>query len=94
MQVLYVEKLTKVYHSSNKSNDTSALVDASFRVNQGEFVGIMGPSGSGKTTLLNLLSGIDKATSAMINVGGNAINSMNKNELANFRRKHLGSVND
>jgi len=92
MQVLYVEKLTRVYHSSNKLNDTSALVDVSFRVNQGEFVGIMGPSGSGKTTLLNLLSGIDKATSGMINVGGNAISSMNKNELAVFRRKHLGFV--
>ena len=52
----------------------------------------MGPSGSGKTTLLNILSGIDKPTSGEIEIGGKNINSLNKDELALFRRQHLGFV--
>lgn len=92
MQVLNVDKLTKIYHESNKENCTNALDGVSFSINKGEFVGIMGPSGSGKTTLLNLLSGIDKATSGVINISGNEINSMDKNKLALFRRQHLGFV--
>ncbi|OPJ54525.1 ABC transporter ATP-binding protein [Clostridium oryzae] len=92
MQVLNVEKLTKVYKNNNKLNQTHALKGMSLKINKGEFVGIMGPSGSGKTTFLNLLSGIDKATSGVINISGNEINNMNKNDLALFRRQHLGFV--
>ena len=35
----------------------SVLVDASFRVETGERVGVVGPNGSGKSTILNLVSG-------------------------------------
>lgn len=52
----------------------------------------MGPSGSGKTTLLNILNGIDKPNSGWVNISGNKISHMNRDELALFRRKHLGFV--
>jgi putative ABC transport system ATP-binding protein len=92
MQVLNVEKVTKTYQENNKVSYTKALKGVSISINKGEFVGIMGPSGSGKTTLLNLLSGIDKSTSGIINISGNEVNNMDKNELALFRRQHLGFV--
>ncbi len=37
---------------------------------RGEFVALLGPNGSGKSTLLRLLSGLSKATSGTIRVGG------------------------
>ena len=48
--VLEVKNVEKYY--GNKSNLTKAIDNISFKVNDGEFVGIMGASGSGKTTLL------------------------------------------
>ena len=36
---------------------TSALSDINFKLNKGEFLGIIGPSGAGKTTLTSLMSG-------------------------------------
>lgn len=37
---------------------------------RGEFVALLGPNGSGKSTLLRLLSGLSKATSGFIRIGG------------------------
>ena len=45
--ILSVEKIEKYY--GNKDNVTKAIDNISFKVGEGEFVGIMGPSGSGKT---------------------------------------------
>ncbi len=39
-------------------------------IGRGEFVALLGPNGSGKSTLLRLLSGLSKATSGLIRIGG------------------------
>lgn len=92
MLVLNAENLVKIYQGKDKANYTNALNDINLRIVSGEFVGIMGPSGSGKTTLLNILSGIDKLTSGIVEISGKNINEMAKNELALFRRQRLGFV--
>ena len=91
MSVLEVKGLTKVYQSKG-SVATTALNDINFKIEEGEFVGIMGPSGSGKTTLLNLLATIDKQTSGHVLVNGEEINQMRAAKLAEFRRTHLGFI--
>jgi ABC-type antimicrobial peptide transport system, ATPase component len=92
MQLLMANNVKKTYKNGGKTNSTNALNGINLKVESGEFVGIMGPSGSGKTTLLNILSGIDKSTSGDIIISGQSINEMKKDELALFRRRHLGFV--
>jgi len=38
--------------------DLIAVDDVSFKINQGEIVGILGPNGAGKTTIIRLLTGV------------------------------------
>lgn len=64
MQILNLENVSLTYFSDKE--ETEALHDISFSVNQGEFVSIVGPSGCGKTTILSLISGLIKATSGNI----------------------------
>ncbi|MBU3184740.1 ABC transporter ATP-binding protein [Clostridium estertheticum] len=92
MSVLNASNVVKIYKGLGKSNSTKALNGIYITIENGEFVAIMGPSGSGKTTLLNILSGIDKLTSGDIEISGQNINIMTKDELALFRRRHLGFV--
>lgn len=91
MNVLNVENLVKIYESRGKLK-TKALNKINLTVGEGEFVAIMGPSGSGKTTLLNILSGIDIGNSGTVEISGQDICKMKKNDLALFRLKHLGIV--
>lgn len=89
MALLKIEDVTKVYEGKVTHR---ALNQFSFEVEKGEFLAIMGPSGSGKTTLLNLISTIDRPTSGVIELDGVNPHSLNKTELAYFRRKELGFI--
>ncbi len=42
------------------------MLDVSFSLRQGEFLGIIGPNGSGKTTLVNLITGFVKPDSGKV----------------------------
>lgn len=92
MKILECRKLTKIYDSYRKAGSVKALNNMSFKVESGDFLGIMGPSGSGKTTLLNILSGIDNATNGEVFIGDKNILKMKKDELALFRRKNVGFI--
>ena len=88
--ILKVEKVEKYY--GNKDNITKAIDNISFRVDKGEFVGIMGPSGSGKTTLLNCISTIDTVTTGNIIINDKEITKMKSKQLENFRKDELGFI--
>lgn len=51
----------------------TAVEDVTFDVRPGEVVSIIGPNGSGKTTTLNLISGVLRADSGTIALGGERI---------------------
>lgn len=91
MNALEVKNVFKQY-STNKKYSTIALNHVELTIENNEFVGIMGPSGSGKTTLLNVAAGIDKCDEGEINIWGNNICKMKRNELSLFRRENIGMV--
>ncbi|PGX45691.1 multidrug ABC transporter ATP-binding protein [Bacillus cereus] len=88
--ILSVEKIEKYY--GNKDNVTKAIDNISFKVDEGEFVGIMGPSGSGKTTLLNCISTIDHVTTGKIIINNSDITRLKSKSLDKFRKNELGFV--
>ncbi|MBO1002341.1 ABC transporter ATP-binding protein [Pseudogracilibacillus auburnensis] len=87
--MLHVKNVSKVYEGKIPYR---ALTDINLKVEKGEFVGIMGPSGSGKTTLLNIIATIDEPTAGEVLIEDNNPHTLNKNNLAKFRRRELGFV--
>ena len=69
-----VRNLTHVY-SEGMPHESLALDDISFRVEDGEFVGIIGHTGSGKSTLLQHVNGLLKPKSGSIIIDGTDITS-------------------
>ncbi|MHA3977617.1 ABC transporter ATP-binding protein [Halovulum sp. GXIMD14794] len=61
-------------------------------VNRGETLGLVGPSGSGKSSLLMVMGGLEQATGGRVGVLGHDMTAMNEDELALFRRDHMGVV--
>ena len=62
-----------------------ALNGINLDIDGGEFVAIMGASGSGKSTLMNVLGCLDVPTSGDYFFEGRNINSLKKDEYAEFR---------
>ncbi|TRZ40071.1 ABC transporter ATP-binding protein [Niallia circulans] len=91
MEILKVQNVKKVYQS-RRSASVEALVDISFTVNKGEYIAIMGESGSGKSTLLNILASLDDVTEGEVKLEGVNYQNIENDQLAAFRRKHLGFV--
>ncbi|NLI60152.1 MAG: ABC transporter ATP-binding protein [Clostridiales bacterium] len=90
MEILRTENLCKSYGSGHTRVD--ALKDANISINGGEFVAVVGPSGSGKSTLLHLIGGVDKPSSGKVFVDDIDIYTLNKKQLAIFRRRKVGFV--
>ncbi|BEQ13431.1 ABC transporter ATP-binding protein [Desulfoferula mesophila] len=53
-----------------------ALSEVSFRVKQGEFLGLIGPNGAGKSVMVNLISGMYKPNKGNIEFDGLVITGM------------------
>ncbi len=62
------------------------------RVSRGETMSVVGPSGSGKTTMIMVIAGLEKPTSGTVRIAGNDLSAMDEDQLARFRRKHVGVV--
>jgi len=83
--IIQVRKLTKVYRTYRKQSgfwgsvkglihrkydQTEAVRQISFDIEEGELVGFMGPNGAGKTTTLKMLSGLLYPSSGTASVLG------------------------
>ncbi|MCM3762212.1 phosphonate ABC transporter ATP-binding protein [Alkalihalobacillus oceani] len=80
--------LLEINHLSKQfGNDTKALSDVSFSVNEGEFVSIIGPSGAGKSTLLRCINRMIDASHGEITFDNIDVMNVKKKDLKKVRTK-------
>ncbi|MBR5246989.1 MAG: ABC transporter ATP-binding protein [Clostridia bacterium] len=90
MSFIELKNVVKTYQMGEIQ--INAVDKLSFPIEKGEFVIIVGPSGAGKTTVLNILGGMDKPTSGVINVDGVDIAKHDEKALTQYRRDDVGFV--
>jgi len=82
--------VSKAYHRGDLV--VPVLEEVNLDIGQGTFEAFMGPSGSGKSTLLNLLSGLDRPTTGIVEVGGRDLARLSDQQLSDWRAGHVGFV--
>ena len=90
MSLIKFNGVSKVYEEGD--DIVQALDDASFEINEGNFVAIMGPSGSGKSTLLTLLGILNTPTDGDVFIDDIAVYDLKPERQADFRSEYLGFV--
>jgi NitT/TauT family transport system ATP-binding protein len=65
---IFVRGLDKIYET--RDGTVEAVRNASFDVEEGEFVALVGPSGCGKSTILQICAGLVPPTRGTVEVGG------------------------
>ncbi len=60
------------------------------RIGAGSTVSVVGPSGSGKSSLLAVIGGIERPSAGRVVVCGRDLARLDEDELALFRRRHVG----
>ena len=90
MIVLETENVIKQFRQYD--HVVTAVNRVSLSIEEGEFIAITGESGSGKSTLINLCAGLEPPNAGKIRVLGRDIVKMKKDELCQFRGKHIGFV--
>ena len=89
---MIVEFKNVVKEYGSKEAVFKAVDNASFGIEEGEFVVILGQSGAGKSTVLNMLGGMDVPTSGSVIVDGADISGMNDKQLGNYRAEKIGFI--
>ena len=74
--ILGVAELTK------KFGGLTAVSGVSFKIAEGQVVGLLGPNGSGKTTVLNMISGNLRPTDGQISLRGAVISGLKPHMVA------------
>ncbi|NQY42115.1 MAG: ABC transporter ATP-binding protein [Legionellales bacterium] len=88
--LIKLENINKIYKMG--SNTQQVLYGIDLDISKGELIAIMGASGSGKSTVMNIIGLLDRPTSGICSVHGNAINDISDDDLAILRNKTIGFV--
>jgi ABC-type lipoprotein export system ATPase subunit len=89
--MIHLKQVTKVYPSDG-ANSVTALRELTLVVQRGDFVVIKGRSGSGKTTALNLMAGLTRPTSGLVELEGVDLWSLPDRQQSAMRNYRMGFV--
>ncbi len=70
--------MLKVHDIKKNYEDQQVLKGVTFHLKKGESFGLLGPNGAGKTTLIGILTGLIRATSGTVTIGGLDLNKETK----------------
>ncbi len=82
--------VTKVYGEG--ATQFQALKGVDLDIAAGDFVAVMGPSGSGKSTTMNILGCLDVPSGGTFLFQGHHVETLDRDQRALLRRRHLGFV--
>lgn len=89
--ILEIKNLNKEFISKasllSKSNSVKAVNNVSFKIYEGETVGLVGESGCGKTTLGRCILQLEKVTSGQIIYKGKDITTLSKKSFKQLRKE-------
>lgn len=88
--MLKIENISKFYYKQNRK--ITAVDNISLKLAPGSFIAVKGQSGSGKTSLLHTVGGVLKPDEGSVLINNHDLYSLNKNERAEFRARHIGFV--
>ena len=69
-----------------------ALSGVDLRIDDGEWLAIQGPTGHGKTTLLQVLGGLDRPTSGVVDFDGQDLAAMRESQVTSVRAHSIGFI--
>ncbi len=65
---IFTKNLTKIYHKKNQK--VNALTNFTINIPRGCIYGLLGPNGAGKSTFINIIAGLVKKNSGVVNITG------------------------
>lgn len=77
---------------SSSAGPVQVLRGVDLSIDAGETVSVVGPSGAGKSTLMMIMAGLERPSSGSVQVAGQELTTRSEDELALFRRDHVGIV--
>ncbi len=84
--MIRTENITKFY------GNLQVLKGINLEIAENEVVSIVGASGAGKTTLLQIIGTLGKQDGGKVTIDGIDTSTLQKNQLARFRNRHIGFV--
>ena len=88
--IIVLEDVSRIYDTGKVQ--VPALMSVNLKVAKGEFLAIIGPSGSGKSTMMNILGCLDRPTSGLYVLDGQAVDELDDDGLAYVRSRSIGFV--
>src|SRR5258707_12640914 len=74
------------------SRKVAAIRPMDVRIEDGEWLAIQGPTGHGKTTLLQVLGGLDRPTSGIVEFDGQDLAAMRETQVTKVRAVSMGFI--